>query len=606
MKKIILFAFALLITSAAMAQLAFDPSIQPNYATKTVILPPSPLKYQVLFIGGTDKVQTTATYGNPAGEVPAKQNHDFIGVTADNDKAGEMWITVNHEMTQANRNIGDGGGMTVFKVRRDPRTDTLIVADQTLLDGRRGKFFNIDFVNTVGETGMNCGGISARDGRIWTAEEWLQNSNRNLFGTNGANFSDTTDFVIGAKASTAFTAMNGKTLKRYQNVNWMVEVDPKQAKAIRKQYNWGRLGFEGGDIAADNKTVYLGIDATPAPWIKFVADVAGDFTKGKLYGFKHDNAVGQRWIELKNTTIEDALSISQQALVARTTSFTRIEWVYVDKVTGKVYMTETGNDNAGRDLGTSNAAPHHVALATAAGTTTNDGAYRDYYGRVLVYDPEKETVEVQIEGGPKFTRDSIGISEYPTKHMSNPDGLSIMYQGKKRYLIICEDLNGNTFGRNPGKLPTPQTICELWLLDLDITNPTINDLIRISATPQGAEVTGAIMTPDGKTMLINSQHPPSSNPFPYNNSLTYAITGWDKLLVSSYEPKFAGNTFQIFPNPVARELNFNEVTDAAIYDMNGQRVRVVRNTNSVDVSNLTPGTYFVQNKNGETQKLIVQ
>jgi hypothetical protein len=79
------------------------------------------------------------------------------------------------------------------------------------------------------------------------------------------------------------------------------------------------------------------------------------------------------------------------------------------------------------------------------------------------------------------------------------------------------------------------------------------------------------------------------------------------LLTATNEPTFGENDpFKVWPNPVARELNFNEVTDAAIFDMNGKLVRVFRNTQTADVSGLTPGTYIVKNQKGDVVKLIVQ
>ena len=55
---------------------------------------------------------------------------------------------------------------------------------------------------------------------------------------------------------------------------------------------------------------------------------------------------------------------------------------------------------------------------------------------------------------------------------------------------------------------------KFFLLDLSIQNPTIDDLIRLTAVPTGAEVTGAMPTPDGKSLLINSQHPSAGLEFP--------------------------------------------------------------------------------------------
>ncbi|TAE53002.1 MAG: DUF839 domain-containing protein, partial [Bacteroidetes bacterium] len=277
MKKLYVLITLLISVVAASAQIAFDPTIAPDFNPSTVKVPASPLKLQVVFVGGVDTVQTTATYGNPAGKAPAKQWHDFIGFTPAAAGSGDLgWISINHEMIVADDKIGDGGGMTVFKVKRDPNTDTLIIVPQTLADGRSGKFFNVDFVNTVGNTGMNCGGItSSFDGRIWTAEEWVRSKNSDVIDR------DTSDFVIGVgtlngQAATAgFPGLNGQQIKKYQNYNYMVEIDPRQAKAVRKQYNWGRQEFEGGVVMPDNKTVYTGQDATPGYFTKFVADVAG-------------------------------------------------------------------------------------------------------------------------------------------------------------------------------------------------------------------------------------------------------------------------------------------------------------------------------------------
>lgn len=607
MKKLyISLAFVLSVVAAAFGQLNFDPSISADYAPTTVVLPPNPLKYQVIFIGATDTVATTATYGNPAGQTLAKQWHDFIGVTPDPNNSNEYWIIVNHEMQQRNDRVGDGGGMTSFKVRRDANTDTLMVVNQTLADGRSGKFFNVDFVNTVGETGMNCGGIVSPTGRIWTAEEWGVSSNPSI----SSWARDTANFVIGVDGvDPNLPGFNGYSLKKYQNFNWMVEVDPKEAKAIRKQYNWGRQEYEGGAIADDNRTVYLGADRTPGLFTKFVADVAGDFTKGKTYVYAHTQ--NPKWIEIDNTNPAKMLNYTNEGIALGASVFNRLEWVSIDRTTGKVYMNETGRDDLGATSawknainGTAKAAQHHTDRAAAKGLTPVSATYRDYYGRVLEYDPATETIVSYLEGGPDFSDTVVSQANYPAKHLSNPDGLNFLQANGKTFMIISEDLNGTTFGRMPN---SASGVCELWLLDMDIPNPTVNDLVRISATPKGAEVTGAVMTPDGKTMLINSQHPNTGNSGIYKNSLTYAITGWDNLVTSISDPNFQGEAgFKVWPNPVSRQLNFETVTDAAIYDMNGKLIRVFRNTQVADLSGFTPGAYIVKNANGKAVKLIVE
>lgn len=598
--------FFVAVGTSLFGQFTFDPSVPANYEPVTVVLPPSPLKYQIIFVGGVDTVETTATYGNPAGKALAKQWHDFIGVTPDPNNPSEFWISINHEMQQGSDVIGDGGGMTTFKVQRDANTDTLRVISQNLEDGRNGKFFNVDFVNTVGETGMNCAGITGPDGRIWTAEEWGVGSNAAI----GTWMRDTTDFIIGVSGDpTGLQGMDGNTIKKYQNLNWMVEIDPKQAKAIRKQYNWGRQFYEGGAITPDNKTVYLGVDDTPGFFTKFVADTPGDFTKGKTYVYAQNQ--NPKWIEIDNTDIDKMLNYRSVAIAEGATVYNRLEWVTIDNTTGKVYLTETGRDNLGATTGWVNAINagcqpglHHTNRAASLGLTPTSPTYPDIYGRVLEYDPATETFSVVIEGGPVFSEVDVPAASYPAKHLSNPDGLNVLYSGNKRFLMISEDLNGKTYGRMPN---SSTVVCELYLLDMDIANPTIDDLVRISATPLGAEITGAIMTFDGKTLLANSQHPATTNEGVYKNSLTYAITGWNNLVTAINEPEFnADGGFQVWPNPVSRELTFNTVTDVALFDMNGKLIRVIRNSQTADMSDITPGMYFLKNAAGETVKIIVQ
>ncbi len=614
MKKLRLLLVALALPFCGYSQFVFDVEIDPSFEPNTVVFPPSPLKNQILFIGGTDKVQTTETYGNAPGEALAKQWNDFIGFTPDNESSDLGWVSVNHERIISNDSIGDGGGMTVFKVKRDPITDLLEVVPQTLADGRSGEYFNVDFVNTVGETGMNCGGItSSVDGRIWTAEEWFRADNDAL----NDQVRNLDQFTISTDIPGDF---DGATIEKFENFNYMVEIDPKEAVAIRKQYNWGRQPFEGGAIAADNKTVYMGADATPGIFSKFVADTPGDFTKGKLFAYKHDQS-GEPWVEIANDKLEDMLNFTQIALSKGATMFNRLEWVtYHD---GAVYMTETGRDNIGTRLKEGAAlggvlddhwvAPLKKRFPEFADKTDEQlidlvmgGSFNDYYGRVLKFDPATGKVTTYLEGG-SFLEESPELADYPENHLSNPDGLNVMVVNGQAYMLICEDLNGTSNGRVP--MGITNRTCEFYILDMSISAPNVDDLVRVSISPLGAEMTGVQPTPDGKTILLNSQHPSTDNPFPYNNSLTYAITGWDQAItaitgVKDQKDLVAGaDEFIVFPNAVSRELELNKLVDIALYNAAGARVKVARNTKTVSVNDLATGAYIYRAFDEKTGKL---
>ncbi|MEL7160964.1 MAG: alkaline phosphatase PhoX [Bacteroidota bacterium] len=639
MRSLYLLLFIFLAVGSVHAQETFPFEIDApeEYVTDRVLMPGSPLSLQVLFVGGTDMVQTTKTYGNEAGDAHAKERQDYICFTPDDSGESLGWVSVNHENIYRDDRIGDGGGMTVFRVERDPISGALNVVDQTLDDGRQGQYFNVDFANTVGETGMNCGGISSVvDGRIWTAEEWFRGDNDaiNLSSTRNAftypalvgsranqGVRDTADWTVN---SPDFDFMDGEVIKKYENFNWMVEIDPKQAVALRKQYNFGRQGFEGGAVSTDNRYIYLGIDATPAPWVRFVADTPGDFNTGKIQVYKHD--ADTKWIDIPQTK-SNMLDFAEQAWAVGATMYNRAEWVNIDPATDIVYWTETGRDSpAGRwadESANTNAvhAPHHLARAAAQATaagetiTPDSSAYWDYYGRVIAYDPATEEQYVVIEGGPYFPA-SPAQADYPDKHLSNPDGLNVMTIDDKQFLVICEDLNGETFGRMPlenndGGAGVRNRMCELYLLeikdDFATTPASVDDLIRITAVPFGAEVTGAIVTPDGKSLLVNSQHPSVTNPFPWNHSLTFAIHGFDQLTLTDLQNPDVGtdrDRFGVFPNPTLQTAHFNSPQDIAIYNVNGQRLRVYRNVSQIDVSQLPAGMYYLRNAEGKIVELI--
>jgi len=613
-------------------QFLFDVEIDPkefDYAPEQIVVPNSPLKTQALFIGGVDHVQTTATYGNEPGQALAKEWHDFIGFTEDTDEESDDlgWVSVNHEMTIPNDSIGDGGGMTVFKVKRNPRTELLYVVEQTLEDGRQGEFFNVDFVNTVGETGMNCGGFVTPDGRVFSAEEWFRDDNGDVeFLRNLAPFTIGTGDGTTTLDPEITPLFNGSQIEAYQNFNWMVEIDPRKAVAKQKMYNWGRLGWEGGASNSDMTAIYLTEDYTPGLLIKFVPDEPeGDFQSGSLFAFKHDaddEEIGN-WIEIDNSVLNNMLNIREEAFTNGATMFNRLEWsTWID---GKLYMTETGRDGVGSrffdwaEMG-GVLSPHYLEVVRGRLSGFEEkpdqevidyvvnGNFSDYYGRILVYDPETDEVEVFLEGGP-FYEESPDMASYPDRHLSNPDGLNQITIDGQAYMVICEDLNGTSNGRVPAGVSN--RTCELFLLNMS-DDPTLENLVRIAAVPRGAEVTGALGTPDGKSILLNSQHPSGDNPFPDNHSVTYEIGGWD-LAVSAIndvkrleEEALNSEGFQVYPNPVERTVFFNKTVDLAIYNNQGARVKVFRNVNEIEVDDLDAGIYLIKNNFGEVRKLVIE
>jgi len=462
------------------------------------------LKGDVLFIGGYHGVQ------NHHGEMAtAKQDHDFTGFIPINGRSDSGYVIVNHEDIISDPILGDGGGMTVFTVYRQNGNGRWIVADH-----EEGKFRNVDF-SEVGGTIENCGGFQTPWGTVLTGEEWMYHSNTEIY-KEGTGITDTSPFVV--------KEFNGKIvnqpIEKYENYEWMVEVDVANAKAIRKCYNMGRYYHEGGTILPDGKTVFLADDITPGYFFKFVAHQAYDLSEGQLYVYRQGpEGIGGGWAEMP-MDLESMIDARNVAAGLGGTMFARTEWVVY--YNGKIYITETGKDDSeaffqkDRDKGA-------VLAAHLNEIDARDGAsdYRlhDYYGRILEMDVETNHVRVYLEGG--------AGEEH---HLANPDGLAFTRINGNPIIMINEDLTGHSHGRVPPGYN--QRINEIFCLDLSIKNPTVDDLQKLAVGPEGCETTGGRFTPDGSTYFVNVQHPKSQNRFPFNNSVTIAVRNVDQWIAS--------------------------------------------------------------------------
>lgn len=571
------------------AKFATDPS--------EVIIPASPLKYDVLFVGGVDEV--TNKDGQKA---LAKEWHDFTGYVAINGRSDSGYVIINHERVQTDAVNGDGGGMTVFTVYFNQSAQKWEVTGDN-----KGKFRNVDF-SEVGGTGANCGGIQTSWGKVFTAEEWGDAFTSNkIISTQG--ITDTSNFTV--------KEFNGapvnQSIPKYMNYQYMVEVDVKSCKAIRKNYNMGRYDHEGGWIASDRRTAYLTDDFSGgAVLYKFVAEKAEDFSKGQLYCYKQsaDGMTGE-WAAL-TMDLTTMMKAREAAWKLGATTFMRLEWIegISDDI---IFIAETGR---GRVQSVKSAllkgatlAQHLVHLDAADGKL--DSSYTDMYGRVLRLNVNSGKVETAIDGG-----GNLNNNYKPTNnHLSSPDGLTAVTIDGRVYLSIQEDMNPSGLPANPKHFSA--VACENYMLDVtgDHEGKVYNvaELQRFLIGPKGSEVTGGRFTPDGGTYFINMQHPATTNKAPFNHSVTIAITGYKTIFNESFKTEqllnsdeFKNAEFSVYPNPASREIHFNKVVDVAIYSIDGKRVKVARDVQILDIADLSAGTYVIKNGNGLTKKLVIK
>jgi len=72
----------------------------------------------------------------------------------------------------------------------------------------------------------------------------------------------------------------------------------------------------------------------------------------------------------------------------------------------------------------------------------------------------------------------------------------------------------------------------------------------------------------------------------------------------------SANKINIYPNPVADQLKISKIVDdVVIYDITGKKLKSVENTNTISVSELKSGLYFISVTTGqdtETHKFVIQ
>lgn len=449
--------------------------IASNFAVNSVVIPEG-MSYDVLFVGQVDSVERA-----DGQRFPAKEYADYIGYLPIDGSSEHGYLYINQETKGWDDKLGDGGGGSVLEIQK--------------VDGKWQKVGiakHIDFA-PAGGTLRNCGGALTAAGTVLTAEETEPDSNSDLY----SDYRDTSD-------------ING--MARYLNFGWMVEVDPTGAKAPRKLFAMGRYEHEDAHIMPDNQTVYLTDDHAPGALFKFVADSAGDFTQGQLSAFQIgvDGQAG-KWLDLPRD-MNTMLNAREEAFKLGATAFVRHEWI--DGIDNKLYITETGKDkldfNEVYALGATEA-PYLTSYKVG------EGQYAYPYGSMLELDLNTLQMKILVAGG-DITGELAG-------NFSNPDGLVLAELNGKPYLVINEDLVGVDQNR-VGAEANGNVYCEVYFLDLSIKNPTRQDLQRFLIGAKGAETTGSMFTPDGKTYFVSIQHPDTDNPAPFNHTVVIAVTGF--------------------------------------------------------------------------------
>ncbi|OAB79932.1 alkaline phosphatase PhoX [Cochleicola gelatinilyticus] len=386
-------------------------SITPTGQTSNMILP-SEHRFQLLLKQGD-------VYSGGDNTVPG--NNDFTGYVPIEGSSTLGYVSVNHENTP--------GGVSILDVHFNE--DTLL---WELDQSQPVDLYNDVLVTTT----RNCSGGVTPWGTVVTAEESTNSGDNNSDG--------------------------------YEDVGWLVEIDPETASVIdygsgqEKLWAMGRMNHENVVVSEDMVTAYYGEDGGTDCVYKFVADTPGDLSEGTLYVLKLDTPLANNeptsptatWIQVPNTTKAERNNVRNAAAALGGTNFNGVEDCEIHPLTGEIYFTSKGK---GR-----------VYKFSDDGATISN--FRTFVGGM--------SYDIATANG-TLTEDWGGGN----------DNLTFDDKGN---LWVLQD-GGNNY---------------IWVVRPDHTqaNPRVE---LFASMPNGSEPTGLTFTPDFKFGFFSVQHPNGNN-----------------------------------------------------------------------------------------------
>lgn len=500
-------------------------SIVPTAQTDHLIIPAGH-RFQLLFKQGEQ-------YTDGSGAVPG--NHDFTAYIPINGSSELGYLSVNHENTP--------GGVSILDLHLDTSTNLWTVDSSQPVD-----LYNNALVTTT----RNCSGGITPWGTVVTAEESTNAGDNNNDG--------------------------------YQDVGWLVEIDPATAEVMNygngqeKLWAMGRMAHENVVISADSTTAYYGEDGNTSCVYKYVMDTPGDLSSGTVYVLKLDAPMENgdpttptgEWIQVPNSTIAECNNISATAGALGGTNFNNVEDCEISAINGKIYFTSKSEGQIYRFTDNGN-------------TVSNFETYA---------------------GGMDYTIETTQ-GNYTVSWGSGNDNLTFDGEGN---LWVLQD-GGNNY---------------IWVIRPDHTqsNPHVD---LFASMPAGSEPTGLTFTPDYKYGFFSIQHPSSSNA-PQLDAIGNMVTIDQSATVvfsldqhlAIHTPTELSKTVNLYPNPTKGQLTV-QVDDTAgkeiaieIFDLLGRKVATIEGKEttgnpqeiSINLAKFTSGEQLliVQVKIGDQMK----
>ncbi len=364
-------------------------------------------------------------------------------------------------------------------------------------------------------------------------------------------FARWTSSVVGATAAEDYRNIAN-------NFGWNVEIDPFNPTSMPvKRTALGRFNHEGAwpapAVAGQPIVMYQGDDSRNEYIFKFVSkavwdpkDVNGGLAagakyldEGTLYVAKFSADGTGTWLELTfgkngldaNNALFAYANQGDVVINARlaadsmgATKMDRPEWGAVNPLNGEVYMTLTNNNTSNRvDPASSAPLTGRQAKPDAANPRFYDdgeGNKSNPNGHIIRWKEDagsvaatKFTWDIYLFGAENDAAANVNLSGLTAvNEFSSPDGL---YFDPRGMLWIQTDDSAFTDVTNcmmlaavPGKVGDGGKATAVGgtetIVGAKATDATVR---RFLVGPKDSEITGVVVTPDGKTLFCNVQHP---------------------------------------------------------------------------------------------------
>ncbi len=310
---------------------------------------------------------------------------------------------------------------------------------------------------------------------------------------------------------------------------WIVEIDPYDPSSMPvKRTAMGRMGHEGCWAGKFEKgrplAFYMGDDSRFEYIYKFVTrkkynsrNADGSLLdEGTLYVARFDDDGTGEWLPLDDSNPELVqefgglsgilVNTRSAADMVGATPMDRPEWGAVHPLTGEVFMTLTNNTRRGD--GEITEAVEELKGMDIGSTHPNPRAPNDY-GHIIRWredddDPAATTFtwDIFLFGSPADQPPEVNRSGLTRRNQfASPDGLWFDPRG---VLWIETDDGSDLREKTNNQL---LAVIPASLEANAITPENQTHLRRFLVGPVDCEITGIDMTPDGRAMFVNVQHP---------------------------------------------------------------------------------------------------